>query len=136
MTYCLANMKLTLVARRWKGVRIPLDSEPPISVAGDLPPQLSPIVGEGDCFIVISKRGKCWNGEKWLSSWCEGLQFRRPEPAYELCAAAAREAEQITGEGGMVCYIPSGTPASFVLVPIPDLSQVDLRDFARKPEVC
>lgn len=80
--------------------------------------------------------GKCWNGAEWVADWGDATQFRRPDPAYELCEAAAREAEEVTGIAGMVCYIPSGTPASLVLSPIPDLSQVDLRDFARKPEVC
>ena len=72
----------------------------------------------------------------WTASWCDAIQFRRPAAAYESCDEAAREAKQLTGEAGVICYIPPGTPASFILVPFPDLSQVDLRDFARKPEVC
>jgi hypothetical protein len=90
----------------------------------------------GDCFVVANSRGQCWDGAAWVDGWCGGLQFRRPSPAYELCESAAREAARTTGVAGMVCYIPPGTPAGFVLAPFPDLSQVDLRDFARKPEVC
>jgi hypothetical protein len=91
---------------------------------------------EGDCFVAVNGRGECWDGARWVSLWSDAVQFRRPDPAYELCQQAAREAERETGNAGMVCYIPPGTPASLVLSPFPDLSQVDLRDFARKPEVC
>jgi len=91
---------------------------------------------QGDCFVVANGRGECWDGARWVALWSDAIQFRRPDPAYELCEAAARDARELTGEAGMVCYIPPGTPASFVLAPVPDLSQVDLRDFARKPEVC
>ncbi len=89
----------------------------------------------GDCFVVVNCGGECWDGERWVKGWWEAVQFRRPEPAYELCERAAREATGITGVDGLVCYIPPGTP-SIALAPFPDLSQVDLRDFARKPEVC
>lgn len=140
VTYCPTAMKPTLVARRRQGARRPLDSElgPPRRISDGLLllPRTEPVVAEGDCFIVISTRGKCWDGGGWTDSWCDAVQFRRPDPAYELCEAAAREAEQLTGVSGMVCYIPPGTPAAFMLAPIPDLSQVDLRDLARKPEVC
>jgi hypothetical protein len=100
--------------------------------------RLRPIdgVSQGDCFVVVNGRGECWDGARWVALWSDAVQFRRPDPAYEFCEAATREAKELTGEAGMVCYIPPGTPASFVLAPIPDLSQVDLRDFARKPEVC
>jgi hypothetical protein len=93
-------------------------------------------IPQGDCFVVGNCRGECWDGARWVALWSDAVQFRRPDPAYELCEAAALEAKQLTGEAAMVCYIPPGTPAFFVLAPIPDLSQVDLRDFARKPEVC
>lgn len=91
---------------------------------------------EGDCFVVINCRSECWDGERWARGWTQAVQFRRPDPAYELCEKAAREAEQLTGVVGVVCYIPPGTLPSAPLVPFPDLSQVDLRDLARKPEVC
>jgi hypothetical protein len=91
---------------------------------------------QGDCFVVVNCRSECWDGERWVRGWTQAVQFRRPDPAYELCEQAAREAEQLTGVAGVVCYIPPGTPPSAPLVPFPDLSQVDLRDFARKPEVC
>jgi hypothetical protein len=91
---------------------------------------------EGDCFVVVNCRGECWDGVRWVALWSDGVQFRRPEPAYELCEAAAREAERVTGIAGTVCYIPASTPASLVLSPFPDLSHVDLRDLARRPEVC
>ena len=90
----------------------------------------------GDCFVVVNCRGQCWDGSRWVARWSNALQFRRPDPAYELCEATAREAEQASGVAGAVCYIQPGTPASHVLSPFPDLSQVDLRDFALKPEVC
>lgn len=89
----------------------------------------------GDCFVVVNCGGECWDGERWVKGWWQAVQFRRPEPAYELCERAAREATVVTGVAGLVCYIPPGTPPS-ALAPFPDLSQVDLRDFARKPEVC
>jgi hypothetical protein len=135
-TYCPTDMKPTLVARLRKGARIPLVRElsPPSHVVDSLLPQ--PAVPEGDCFIVINRRGQCWDGVSWTASWCDAVKFRRPDPAFELCEEAAGEAEQTTGESGMVCYIPPDTPASFLLAAIPDLSQVDLRDFARKPDVC
>lgn len=91
---------------------------------------------QGDCFVVANCRSECWDGERWVGGWTQAVQFRRPDPAYELCETAAREAEQLTGVAGVVCYIPPGTPAGFALAPFPDLSQVDLRDFARRPEVC
>ena len=85
---------------------------------------------------MINCRSECWDGEQWVRGWPQAVQFRRPDPAYELCEKAAREAEQLTGQTGVVCYIPPGTLPSAPLVPFPDLSQVDLRDLARKPEVC
>ncbi len=90
---------------------------------------------QGDCFVVVNCRGECWDGERWVEGWGQGVQFRRPDPAYELCEMAAKEAEMVTGVAGSVCYIPPGMP-SHTLAPFPDLSQVDLRDFALKPEVC
>lgn len=81
----------------------------------------------GDCFVVVNCGGECWDGERWVKGWWQAVQFRRPEPAYELCERAAREAAGITGVAGLVCYIPPGTP-SISLAPFPDLSQVDLRD--------
>lgn len=138
VTYRPTDMKPPLVARRRKGARLPFASElrPTRRVADALLllPRPTPAVVQGDCFIVINRQGKCWNGEDWTDSWCDAIQFRRPDPAYELCEAAAHEAAEFTGVAGMVCYIPPGTPASFVLSPIPDLSQVDLRDFSLKPE--
>lgn len=91
---------------------------------------------EGDCFVVVNCHSECWDGERWTRGWTQAVQFSRPDPAYELCEKAAREAEQLTGVAGVVCYIPPGTLPSAPLVPFPDLSQVDLRDLARKPEVC
>lgn len=91
---------------------------------------------EGDCFVVVNFRGQCWDGTRWVALWSDGVQFRRPDPAYELCEQAAQEAEHATGIAATVCYIPPGTPASHVLCPFPDFSQVDLRDLALKPEVC
>lgn len=111
-----------------------VQSSADVSVANRL--RLVDEMPQGDCFVVVNCRGECWDGSRWVALWGDAVQFRRPAPAYELCEAAAREAKQRTGETGMVCYIPPDTPASFVLAPVPDLSQVDLRDFARKPEVC
>jgi hypothetical protein len=91
---------------------------------------------QGDCFVVVNRRGECWDGEYWVASWTDGVQFRRPDPAFELCEELAREAEELSGEAGVVCYIVPGTPMTFALVPFTDLSQTDLRDFARKPERC
>ncbi len=93
-------------------------------------------MAQGDCFVVVNCRGQCWDGARWVALWSDGVQFRRPDPAYELCEQAAREAERVTGIAGTVCYIPPSTPASLVLSPFPDFSQVDLRDLALKPEVC
>lgn len=90
----------------------------------------------GDCFVVLNCRGDCWDGDEWVKDWWRAIHFRRPDPAYELCDQAAREAERRTGVVGVVCYIPAGTPASARVAPFPDLSQVDLRDLARSPEVC
>lgn len=98
-----------------------------------------PLIAEmpqGDCFVVVNCRGQCWDGARWVALWSDGLQFRRPDPAYELCEEAARKAERVSGIAGTVCYIASGTPASLGLSPFPDLSQMDLRDLALKPEVC
>ncbi len=92
--------------------------------------------GQGDCFVVVNSRGLCWDGESWIENWCRAVQFRRPDPAYELCEQTAKEAEMLTGVPSAVCYLPPGTPASLALAAFPDLSQVDLRDLARKPEVC
>lgn len=91
---------------------------------------------QGDCFVVVNCRGECWDGERWVKGWGQAVQFRRPDLAYELCERAAREADQRSGTAGVVCYIPPGSPPSLTLAPFPDLSQVDLREFARKPEVC
>ena len=82
----------------------------------------------GDCFVVINSQGQCWDGEEWIDSWCSAVQFRRPLPAYELCSEIALEAERISGIIGMVCYIPLGTPTSFMLEAFPDYSRVELRD--------
>ena len=90
---------------------------------------------QGDCFVVVNCSGECWDGARWVKGWWQAVQFRRPEPAYEMCERAAREAAVVTGVAGLVCYIPPGTPSS-ALAPFPDLSHVDLRDFALKPEVC
>lgn len=91
---------------------------------------------KGDCFVVLNCRGECWDGDGWVKGWWRAIHFRRPDPAYELCDQAAREAERRTGVVGVVCYIPAGTPALARIAPFPDLSQVDLRDLARRPEVC
>jgi hypothetical protein len=114
--------------------RLPAHSAPEARSAGH--PRVIPELPEGDCFVVINCRSECWDGERWARGWTQAVQFRRPDPAYELCETAAREAERRTGVAGVVCYIPPGTPPSAPLVPFPDLSQVDLRDLARKPEVC
>lgn len=92
-------------------------------------------IGSGDCFVVVNGRGQCWDGAAWVDGWGNALQFRRPSPAYEMCEQAAREAEYLSGVTGVVCYVPPGTPPTF-LAPFPDLSQADLRDFARRPDVC
>jgi len=91
---------------------------------------------QGDCFVVVNGHGECWDGARWVALWRDAMQFRRPDPAYELCEQAAREAEIAAGIAAAVCYIPPGTPATHVLSSFPDLSQVDLRDLALKPEVC
>jgi hypothetical protein len=109
-------------------------SAPEVRSAGC--PRVIAELREGDCFVVINCRSECWDGERWARGWTQAVQFRRPDPAYELCEKAAREAEQLTGVAGVVCYIPPGMLPSAPLVPFPDLSQVDLRDLARKPEVC
>jgi hypothetical protein len=90
----------------------------------------------GDCFVVVNGRGECWDGTRWVALWSNSLQFRRPDPAYELCDQAARDACLISGVAGAVCYIPPGTPASLILSPFPDLSQVDLRALALTPKAC
>ena len=91
---------------------------------------------QGDCFVVVNSSGECWDGAAWVARWSMAAQFRRREPAYELCEQAAREAERLTSVAGAVCYIPPGTPILLALVPFYDLSQVDLRDFALIPEQC
>jgi hypothetical protein len=90
----------------------------------------------GDCFVVAASDGRCWGGDRWVLLWSAARQFRRPDRAYELCEREAREAGRRSGTAGMVCYIPPATPASFVLAQVPDLSQVDLRALARRPEAC
>jgi hypothetical protein len=110
------------------GHHLPVQSVSGLRPADEIP--------QGDCFIVVNCRGECWDGARWVALWSDAVQFRRPDPAYELCEQAACEAERATGIAGVVCYIPPGTPASLVLLPFPDLSQVDLRDLALKPEVC
>lgn len=132
-------MKPTIASRPRKGGRVAnaFDIRRPsraVSAKGTSPVQAE--VSGGDCFIVINRRGECWDGAVWVKSWCEAVQYRRPDPAYEMCEEEAHDAEQRTGTAGMVCYIPAGTLPSFVLAPVPDLSQVDLRAFARSPEVC
>jgi hypothetical protein len=113
---------------------VPAHSAPEIRAASR--PGVIAELPRGDCFVVINCRSECWDGERWVRSWTQAVQFRRPDPAYELCEKAAREAEQLTAQTGVVCYIPPGTLPSAPLVPFPDLSRVDLRDLARKPEVC
>lgn len=94
---------------------------------------LNPLTGLADCFIVVNRRGQCWDGKRWVALWCDAVKYRRPDHAYELCEQEAKNAEMLTGVPGMVCYIPPGTPA-LPLAPIPVVH--DLRDFARRPEVC
>lgn len=89
----------------------------------------------GDCFVVINCQGECWDGRRWVKGWTNAVQFQRPDPAYELCEQAARDAKRRTGVTGVVCYIPPDMPASAPIVPFPDLSKVDLRDLARMPAV-
>lgn len=89
----------------------------------------------GDCFVVVNCLGQCWDGETWVTLWCDAVQYRRPDHAFELCEQEAKSAEMVTGMAASVCYIPLGT-LPLPLAPFPDLSQVDLRDFARKPERC
>lgn len=101
----------------------------------DPAPRLPPELCEGDCFVVVNAQGRCWDGVRWTARWCDAVQYRRPDHAYELCEQEAKAAEMATGIPGVVCYIPPGTPP-LALFPFPDLSQVDLRDLARKPEVC
>ncbi len=91
---------------------------------------------QGDCFIVVNHDGECWDGKSWVARWTDAIRFQRPDPAYELCKEAVDDAERITGVAGEVCYIPPGTPSSFVLSPFPDFSQVDFRDLALSPELC
>lgn len=98
--------------------------------------QLEAGMPHGDCFVVVNHLGECWDGQQWVNGWGQAVQFRRPDPAYELCEQAAGEAERRSGMAGVVCYIPPGTLPSTALVPFPNLTQVDLRDFARNPEVC
>jgi hypothetical protein len=95
-------------------------------------------VNEGDCFVVVNSRGQCWDGLRWVALWSNAVQFRRPDPAYELCEGAVHEAEQATGVAGAVCYIPPGTPSELLLSPFPNLSHLDLREFglAPTPEAC
>lgn len=87
----------------------------------------------GDCFVVINCRGECWDGVRWVALWTEAVQYRRPGFAYELCEQEAKSAEMVSGVPGVVCYIPPGTP-SLPLRPFTVLH--DLRDLARRPEVC
>ncbi|MBX9578877.1 MAG: hypothetical protein K2X87_01090, partial [Gemmataceae bacterium] len=101
---------------------LPLGAGTAKSVPGRLPLP-DPEVTQGDCFVVANTRGECWDGERWVKGWGRALQFRRPDPAYELCEQAAQEAEQLTGMSGMVCYIVPGTPQTFDLVPFIDFSQ-------------
>lgn len=61
----------------------------------------------GDVFVVSNAQGECWDGERWVVGWGHALQFKRPDPAYELCEDAAREAERLTGIRGVVTYIQS-----------------------------
>lgn len=132
-------MKPTIASRPRKGGRVSHAFDigrPRRAVSATGSPSVQTEGSGGDCFIVINRRGQCWDGAAWVDSWCEAIQYRRPDPAYEMCEEAAHDAEQRTGTAGMVCYIPAGTPSSFVLAPVPDLSQVDLRAFARSPEVC
>ena len=89
----------------------------------------------GDCFVVVNRHGRCWDGAKWIDGWCGAVQHRRPEHAFEVCEQEAKAAEMATGIAGSVCYIPPGTP-DHALAPFPDLSHVDLRDFALRPELC
>ncbi len=91
-------------------------------------------VSLADCFVVVNSRGQCWDGKRWVNCWCDAVQFRRPDAAYELCEQEAKNAEMLSGVPGMVCYIPPGTPANLVLAPFPII--YDLRDLARKPERC
>jgi hypothetical protein len=60
---------------------------------------------DGDVFVVTNNKGECWDGERWVVGWARALQFRRPDPAFELCAEAAREAERLTGVSGTVTYV-------------------------------
>lgn len=70
----------------------------------------APAKTDGGCFVVVSESGECWSGESWVPLWAGAMQFRRPGPAYEQCAEAARAAEERTGVAGMVNYLPTGFP--------------------------
>ena len=89
----------------------------------------------GDCFVVVNRYGQCWDGARWIDGWGDAVQYRRPDHAFEMCEVEAKAAEMVTGVAGSVCYIPPGTPPH-ALAPFPDLTHVDLRGLALKPEVC
>lgn len=93
-----------------------------------------PSVG-GDCFVVVNRHGACWGGSAWVPLWCDALQFRRPDHAYELCEQEAKHAEMLLGVPGSVCYIPPGTPA-LPLAPFPPLHDLRGLGLARRPERC
>lgn len=129
------RMRLPVHARLSLDDSLPVNGHP-LSAQSGSGVRLIDGIPQGDCFVAVNCRGECWDGTRWVALWSDAVQFRRPDPAYELCEQAAREAERATGIAGVACYIPPGTPASLVLLPFPDLSQVDLRDLALKPEVC
>jgi hypothetical protein len=63
----------------------------------------------GDCFVVVNKDGESWDGEKWVNSWTEALQFRGHLPgqgdAYERCEREALRAFTVSGRNSSVAYI-------------------------------
>lgn len=83
----------------------------------------------GDCFVVINNQGKCWDGTTWVNLWSQALQFRRPDPAYEMCEQEAGKARSQTGIKGVVAYITADASEE-ALDPFEDLSDVDLRAFS------
>ena len=92
----------------------------------------------GDCFVVVNSRGQCWSGR--LAGRCveHGPSVPPPGPCLRVCAPASSPRGGADYRRGRAWWLHPARHARLARPwpPSPTLSQVDLRDFARKPEVC
>jgi hypothetical protein len=85
--------------------------KPPMEGLPDRPPTSV----EGNCFVVVNDLGQVWDGNEWVKTWPYGLQYRRPDPAYEMCDEERQRAHKLTGRPTYVFYVTSFLPPNVVI---------------------